>query len=87
MHSPASLCDRVGSFLAPELPLPPGPLPPPAPSCCSELREVLAPAEVHLPNGMAWDEARGLIFYADSGAETIVEYQTDAQVWRWTSAC
>lgn len=62
----------------------------PAPLCPlpgrrrSELREVLAPAEVHLPNGMAWDEARGLLFFADSGTETIVEYRTDAQVWhRW----
>ncbi len=47
---------------------------------CSELREVLRPEEVHLPNGMAWDAARGLLYYVDSGSETITAYQTDEQV-------
>ncbi|EFN53462.1 hypothetical protein CHLNCDRAFT_136730 [Chlorella variabilis] len=45
----------------------------------SQLVEVLRPEEVHLPNGMAWDEAKGVVFYVDSGAETIVECQTDGQ--------
>ena len=40
----------------------------------------MRPEEVHLPNGMAWDVARGVVYYVDSGAETITEYQADAQV-------
>ena len=47
---------------------------------CSELREVLRPDEVILPNGMCWDEARGRIYFVDSGAETITAYPTDEQV-------
>lgn len=43
----------------------------------SQLQEVMAPEEVQLPNGMAWDEAKRVVFYVDSGAETIVEYKTD----------
>lgn len=45
----------------------------------SQLQEVMAPKEVHLPNGMAWDQAKGVVYYVDSGAESIVEYQTDEQ--------
>lgn len=45
----------------------------------SEFGEVLSPEEVYLPNGMAWDEAKGVVYFADSGTETVVEYQADAQ--------
>ena len=62
---------------------PAAPLPPHLPRHSSELGEVLAPEEVHLPNGMDWDEGKGLIYFVDSGSESIVAYQTDAQVGGW----
>lgn len=40
----------------------------------------MAPEEVLLPNGMDWDEGRGVVYFVDSGVESIVAYQTDAQV-------
>lgn len=43
----------------------------------SQLQEVLSPEEVYLPNGMAWDETKGVVYFADSGTETIVQYQAD----------
>ncbi|GAB4813394.1 hypothetical protein N2152v2_000440 [Parachlorella kessleri] len=45
----------------------------------SELVEVMGPSEVHLPNGIAWDEGKGIIYYIDSGAETVVAYKADGQ--------
>ena len=52
-----------------------------------ELMEVMRPEEVHLPNGMAWDEAKQVVYYVDSGAESIVEYQADEQVGRKWAGC
>lgn len=40
----------------------------------------MSPEEVYLPNGMAWDEAKGVVYFADSGEETVVEYQADDKV-------
>ena len=40
----------------------------------------MAPAEVLLPNGMAWREGLPLVYFVDSGEERITAYQTDAQV-------
>jgi hypothetical protein len=49
--------------------------------------EVMRPEEVHLPNGMAWDEAKQVVYYVDSGAESIVEYQADEQVGSKRGGC
>lgn len=51
-----------------------------SPAPCSQMQEVLSPEEVYLPNGMAWDEAKGVVYFADSGTETIVQYQADDKV-------
>ena len=40
----------------------------------------MAPAEVQLPNGMAWREGSALVYFVDSGEESITEYATDEQV-------
>ncbi|PRW33693.1 SMP-30 gluconolaconase LRE domain [Chlorella sorokiniana] len=44
-----------------------------------ELQEVMAPPEVQLPNGMAWREGSPVVYFVDSGEESITEYATDAQ--------
>lgn len=54
---------------------------------CSELKEVMAPAEVQLPNGMAWREGSALVYFVDSGEESITEYATDEQVGHFVSQC
>lgn len=53
---------------------------PPSSLCRSELKEVMAPPEVQLPNGMAWREGSPLVYFVDSGEESITEYATDEQV-------
>ena len=40
----------------------------------------MAPPEVQLPNGMAWREGSALVYFVDSGEESITEYATDEQV-------
>ena len=40
----------------------------------------MAPAEVQLPNGMAWREGSSVVYFVDSGEESISEYATDEQV-------
>lgn len=40
----------------------------------------MSPPEVQLPNGMAWREGSALVYFVDSGEESITEYATDDQV-------
>jgi sugar lactone lactonase YvrE len=42
------------------------------------LSELLSPEQVWLPNGMDWDQTKGVMYYVDSGEESITEYKTDA---------
>lgn len=43
------------------------------------LLEVMKPEEVNLPNGMTWDQRRGVVYFIDSGAESVVAYTADAR--------
>lgn len=46
----------------------------------NDLREVLAPSEVWLPNGLVWTEDGKVCYFVDSGEESITAYETDALV-------
>lgn len=42
-----------------------------------KLRQILASDVIHVPNGMAWDESRRVMYLADTGANTVYRYQVD----------
>ncbi|KAL6784993.1 hypothetical protein ACKKBG_A02000 [Auxenochlorella protothecoides x Auxenochlorella symbiontica] len=45
----------------------------------STLVEVMSPEEVHLPNGIAWDGAKGVVYFIDSSTEEVRAYAADEQ--------
>ncbi|KAK9805523.1 hypothetical protein WJX72_003241 [[Myrmecia] bisecta] len=45
----------------------------------STFQELLTPEEVVLPNGMAWDTQRSLMYFVDTGLSTITAYKTDGE--------
>lgn len=45
----------------------------------AQLAEAMTPEEVLLPNGLDWDQKKGVVYLIDSGAESVVAYETDAQ--------
>lgn len=42
-----------------------------------QLQQIVQQNDVNLPNGMAWDEKKRVMYFADTGANTIFSYPTD----------